>query len=56
MFLENGTLRKRNSWKKELLIVIEMIKSFGTIGTELTMTAFNKAGKITHGRRGGSSS
>jgi len=26
-------------------LVIEMIKSFGTIGTELTMTAFNKAGK-----------
>lgn len=27
-------------------IVIEMIKSFATIGTELTMTAFNKKGKI----------
>jgi PTH1 family peptidyl-tRNA hydrolase len=27
-------------------IVIEMIKSFATAGTELTMTAFNKAGKI----------
>ncbi len=26
-------------------IAIEMIKSFGTVGTELTMTAFNKAGK-----------
>ena len=28
-------------------IVIEMIKSFGTVGTELTMTAFNKAGKTS---------
>lgn len=27
-------------------IIIEMIKSFGSIGTELTMTAFNKAGKV----------
>jgi PTH1 family peptidyl-tRNA hydrolase len=26
-------------------IVVDMIKSFGTIGTGLTMTAFNKAGK-----------
>jgi len=29
-----------------LAIVIEMIKSFCTAGTELTMTAFNKAGKV----------
>ena len=28
-----------------ITIVIEMIKSFGTVGTELTMTAFNKTGK-----------
>jgi len=28
-------------------LVIEMIKSFGTVGTELTMTTFNKAGKIS---------
>jgi PTH1 family peptidyl-tRNA hydrolase len=27
-------------------IVIEMIQSFGTAGVELTMTAFNKAGKL----------
>ena len=27
-------------------IVIEMIKSFGTMGVELTMTTFNKAGKM----------
>lgn len=31
---------------ERIKIIIEMVKSFGTIGTELTMTAFNKAGKI----------
>jgi PTH1 family peptidyl-tRNA hydrolase len=30
---------------ERILIVVEMIKSFGTAGTELTMTTFNKAGK-----------
>jgi PTH1 family peptidyl-tRNA hydrolase len=29
------------------LIVIEMIRSFAFAGVELTMTAFNKVGKIT---------
>jgi PTH1 family peptidyl-tRNA hydrolase len=41
-------------WTKEeilflherISIVIEMIKSFGTAGTEFTMTAFNKKGKL----------
>jgi PTH1 family peptidyl-tRNA hydrolase len=41
-------------WTKEeklflderISIVIDMIKSFGTAGTELTMTAFNKKGKL----------
>jgi len=33
--------------RERIAIVIEMIKSFGTIGTELTMTAFNKTGKTT---------
>jgi PTH1 family peptidyl-tRNA hydrolase len=32
--------------EERIAIVVEMIKSFGTVGTELTMTAFNKAGKI----------
>ena len=32
--------------KERIAIVIEMIKSFGTIGTGLTMTAFNKLGKM----------
>jgi peptidyl-tRNA hydrolase, PTH1 family len=41
------------SWNKEemkylterIAIVVDMIKSFGTIGTGLTMTAYNKVGK-----------
>lgn len=33
--------------EKRIELVIEMIRSFGTIGTELTMTTFNKAGKVT---------
>jgi len=32
--------------EERIELVIEMIRSFGTIGTELTMTTFNKAGKI----------
>ncbi len=31
---------------KESQIVIEMIRSFGTVGTELTMTAFNRSSKL----------
>jgi PTH1 family peptidyl-tRNA hydrolase len=42
------------TWNKEekeflnerISIVMDMIRSFGTAGTELTMTAFNKAGKL----------
>ena len=33
--------------EEKIPIIIEMIKSFGTIGTELTMTNFNKFGKPT---------
>lgn len=44
-----------SSWSKNekkfiderIAVVVEMIRSFGTAGTELTMTAFNKIGKIT---------
>jgi PTH1 family peptidyl-tRNA hydrolase len=32
--------------------VTEMIKSFGTIGTELTMTSFNKRGNTSNGNKG----
>jgi PTH1 family peptidyl-tRNA hydrolase len=31
---------------ERIAVVIEMIKSFGTVGTELTMTAFNKLAKV----------
>ncbi len=34
---------------KRIAVVVEMIKSFGTAGVELTMTAFNKAGKLPAG-------
>jgi PTH1 family peptidyl-tRNA hydrolase len=42
------------TWNKEekeflnerISIVMDMIRSFGTAGTELTMTTFNKAGKL----------
>jgi len=30
---------------ERVAIVVEMIKSFGTAGLELTMTAFNQKGK-----------
>ena len=52
MFLENGTRKRKNSSRKESAIVIEMIKSFGTVGTELTMTAFNRSAKLKPSRRG----
>ena len=32
---------------ERISIVIDMIKSFGIAGTELTMTTFNKAGKLS---------
>ena len=36
---------------ERIAIVIEMIRSFGTAGTDLTMTTFNKAGKISTGSK-----
>ena len=47
----NFVLGRWNSEEKKFIderisIVIEMIRSFGTSGPELTMTKFNKAGKI----------
>lgn len=40
------TRGEREYLLKRFEIITEMIKSFGTIGTELTMTKFNKQGKI----------
>jgi peptidyl-tRNA hydrolase, PTH1 family len=37
---------EKNFMKERILIVIEMIKSFAFAGLELTMTSFNKAGKV----------
>jgi len=47
----NYVLGTWNDEEKKLLseripVVIEMIRSFGTAGVELTMTAFNKQGKL----------
>jgi len=48
----NFVLGKWNPEEKKFIgeriaLVIEMIRSFGTIGVELTMTVYNKAGKIS---------
>jgi PTH1 family peptidyl-tRNA hydrolase len=37
---------EKKTVEKRISVVIEMIKSFAYVGTELTMTAFNKVGKI----------
>ena len=46
MFLGHGTLKKKKFMDERISIVIEMIRSFAFAGIELTMTAFNKAGKV----------
>jgi len=43
--LGKWTAEEENLINEKIKIVVEMIKSFGTIGTGLTMTAFNKIGK-----------
>jgi PTH1 family peptidyl-tRNA hydrolase len=47
----NYVLGKWSPAEKQLIderiaVVVEMIKSFGTVGTELTMTAFNRLAKL----------
>jgi PTH1 family peptidyl-tRNA hydrolase len=54
----NYVLGKWSSEEKKFIderisVVIEMIKSFGTMGTELTMTAFNRQAKLPSGRKDG---
>ena len=44
--LGEWTPEEMNILKERISIVASMIKSFGTIGLELTMTTFNKVGKI----------
>lgn len=38
---------EKNFLRERIGIVIDMIRSFGTAGTELTMTAYNKKGRIS---------
>lgn len=45
--LGSWSTEEKKFLEKRIELVIEMIRSFGTTGTELTMTTFNKAGKIT---------
>ncbi len=47
--LGSWSAEEKKIMEERITLVIEMIKSFGTVGTELTMTAFNKAGKINPG-------
>ena len=39
--------KEKNLFSERLPIIMKMILSFGTIGVELTMTEFNKAGKFS---------
>jgi PTH1 family peptidyl-tRNA hydrolase len=43
--LGNWSKKEKKFIEERIDIVVEMIRSFGTAGTELTMTAFNKIGK-----------
>jgi PTH1 family peptidyl-tRNA hydrolase len=45
--LGTWTGKEKKFLDERISIVIDMIKSFGTAGTELTMTTFNKAGKLS---------
>jgi len=45
--LGKWTAEEKKFMDERTSIVIDMIRSFAFIGTELTMNAFNKAGKIT---------
>jgi PTH1 family peptidyl-tRNA hydrolase len=44
--LGRWTPEEKRTLEERISIVIEMIRSFAVAGAELTMTAFNKAGKI----------
>jgi PTH1 family peptidyl-tRNA hydrolase len=47
--LSTWSVEEKQLLAQRVAIVIEMIRSFGVAGTELTMTAFNKLGRISHG-------
>lgn len=44
--LGSWSIEERKTVEDRISVVIEMIKSFAFVGTELTMTTFNKAGKM----------
>ena len=44
--LGTWTPEEKKFMEERISIVVEMIKSFAFVGTELTMTAFNKVGKV----------
>ncbi|MDP4222486.1 MAG: aminoacyl-tRNA hydrolase [Bacteroidota bacterium] len=44
--LGKWTFEEKKFMNERINIVVDMIKSFGTSGTELTMTTFNKVGKL----------
>ncbi len=50
--LSKWTKEERKFIDERISLVIEMIKSFGISGTELTMTAYNKAGRIPAAENG----
>jgi len=43
--LGNMTKEENESFSKKIPVLVDMIKSFGTAGLELTMTSYNKLGK-----------
>jgi peptidyl-tRNA hydrolase, PTH1 family len=47
--LGSWSTEEKKTIEERVAIVIEMIKSFAFSGTEMTMTAFNKAGKMPSG-------
>lgn len=44
--LGRWTGEEKDLIKERIGIVVDMIKSFGVVGTELTMTAFNRMSKL----------
>lgn len=48
--LGRWTAEEKEFLKGRIGIVIDMIRSFGTVGTELTMTAFNRKTKLPSGK------
>jgi PTH1 family peptidyl-tRNA hydrolase len=52
--LGSWSAEEKKFMEERIAIVVEMIKSFGTAGLELTMTTFNKKGKVPEPENGAS--